>query len=425
MTRLLILSQSHPMVSNGGGELAAWRLFDEFRARPGWQAWLLGCSRGGGAQRLGSPITQPFSAEEFLYAADGFDWFKFANPDPAFPPAFEDILRTLRPDVVHFHHYMNIGLEAILIARRTLPEARIVLTLHEFGAICHHMGQMVTRPGLTLCHAASPRACHRCFPEISLADFFLRETYVKRFFALVDRFIAPSHFLAERFVAWGIPAERMTVIENVTAPPSPGPTAPRPPDGVLRVGFFGQITPLKGVTVLLAAASLLDRDDTPVSFDIHGDYSNQAAEFQTEIRTRLAEAPPNTRFHGPYDNERVDALMRDCDAILVPSIWWENAPVVIEEALRNRRPVICSDIGGMVEKVRPGRDGLHFRVGNAASLATLLRSLAEDRTRLDALQSTMRRPTPTKAIIAAHLAAYKEGSSAILKKSAQKTSSTE
>jgi glycosyltransferase involved in cell wall biosynthesis len=422
MPRLLILSNSHPAVSHGGSELAAWRLFEQFRARGGWDTWLLGCSREPAAGRLGSAISQPFSDREFLYAAGGFDWFKFANTDEAFPRAFEAVLRELQPDILHFHHYMNFGVEAFLIARRILPNVRIVLTLHEFQAICNHMGQMVTRPDLSLCHAASPRACNRCYPDISRANFFLRHTYLHRFFALVDQFIAPSQFLATRFVEWGIPAEKMAVIENVIAEPAPGPTTPRAPDGLLRLGFFGQITPLKGVSVLLAAAAQLHREDAPISFDIHGDCSSQQPEFQAEFRAMLAEAGSNVRFHGPYDNQRVDPLMRGCDAILVPSVWWENSPVVIQEALRNRRPVICSDIGGMAEKIRTEQDGFHFRMGNALALATLLRRLATDRSQLDALQTTMRRPPSANEVVKAHVGLYKQASSAILKKSAQKTS---
>jgi glycosyltransferase involved in cell wall biosynthesis len=427
MTRLLILSNSHPAVSKGGSELAAWRMFEEFAALPGWETWLLGCGREPVGRRLGSAITQPFSNSEFLYSAGGFDWFKFANIDEGFPRDFEAVLREVQPDILHFHHYMNFGVEAFLIAKRVLPNCRIVLTLHEFQAICNHQGQMVTRPDKSLCEAASPRACNRCYPDISRADFFLRQTYIQRFFDLVDQFVAPSHFLANRFVEWGVPAAKMAVIENVIAAPSAeaAPAAPEP--GLLRVGFFGQITPLKGIAVLLAAAAILERDGVDsVSFDIHGDYSNQQAAFQEEFRDQLARAGANVRFHGPYDNSRVDGLMRGCDLIAVPSIWWENSPVVIQEALRNRRPIVCSDIGGMAEKVRPDRDGFHFRVGNALALATLLRNLAAEPGRLAALQGSMRLPPSAADVVAAHVALYegkvgKKGRSAFLKKSAQKT----
>ena len=54
--------------------------------------------------------------------------------------------------------------------------------------------------------------------------------------------------------------------------------------------------------------------------------------------------------------------MAEVDWVVVPSIWWENAPLVIQEAFRHRRPVICGDIGGMAEMVRDGVDGLHAPV---------------------------------------------------------------
>ena len=61
--------------------------------------------------------------------------------------------------------------------------------------------------------------------------------------------------------------------------------------------------------------------------------------------------------------------MGACDWVVVPSIWWENSPLVIQEAFARGRPVICSDVGGMAEKVADGVDGLHFERGNPASLA--------------------------------------------------------
>ena len=71
-----------------------------------------------------------------------------------------------------------------------------MLTLHEFQAICHHYGQMITRTTRALCYQASTRDCTKCFPEFSRADFFLRRQYTQRFLELVDLFIAPSRFLA-------------------------------------------------------------------------------------------------------------------------------------------------------------------------------------------------------------------------------------
>ena len=59
-------------------------------------------------------------------------------------------------------------------------------------------------------------------------------------------------------------------------------------------------------------------------------------------------------------------LMAEVDWVVVPSLWWENSPLVIQEAFLHGRPVICSDIGGMAEKVTDGVNGLHFRAGDRA-----------------------------------------------------------
>jgi glycosyltransferase involved in cell wall biosynthesis len=405
--RVMVLAHSHPALTNGGAEVAALRLFQGLRAHTDLGVSFLGCGREPGGGRAGSAITQPFGEGDFLYTMSGYDWFKFANHDERFPRDFAALLRRIRPDVLHFHHYSNFGVEALLIARRTLPNARIIVTLHEFLAICHHYGQMITRHSRTLCHQATPRDCARCFPEFSRADFFLRTQYIKRFLEEVDAFIAPSRFLAGRYVAWGLPASRMHVIENVIGDASAPTPAPARDDGMLRVGFFGQISFLKGTQILFDAAAILeDEGVTNVAINIHGDDSTQPEEFREEFLAGLAKAGRSVRYHGPYDNSRVDALMRAQDVVVVPSIWWENSPVVIQEARRNGVPVICSDIGGMAEKVQPGIDGWHISAGSAPELAALLRTLAAHPERLATMCATIRAPLPSTAAVAEHTALY-------------------
>ena len=406
-TRVLIGTHSHPAVTKGGAEIAAWRLFEGVGEQPEWDTWFIGCAREAGG-RLGANITQPFGDREFLYAPNSFDWFKFSNQDPTFPAELEAMLQDIRPQILHFHHYVNFGLETFMHVKRILPDSRIVLTLHEFQAICNHYGQMVTRQKKSLCYESSLRDCNACFPEFSRADFFLRKTYIERFFALVDQFTAPSHFLAERYIRWGVAPERMTVIENVTAPvSSPVDTPVESNPAIFRVGFFGQISFLKGINVLLEAAHLLDEAEIDeVQFDIHGDYRGQPPEFQEDFLARMEKAGNNVRFHGPYENQRVDQLMRAVDIVLIPSIWWENSPVVIQECFRNRVPVLCSNIGGMAEKIRPGIDGFQFPVGSATDLAALLKTLAADRPRVAAIVQTMRYPAAAQDIIDQHLALY-------------------
>ncbi len=398
--RVLIASHSHPEVSNGGAEIAAFQLFRGLQARDDCTTWFLGCDRNAGADRPGAVLTQPYSDAEYLYCTGAFDWFKFANQDPQFGGEIERLIGTLAPDVIHFHHFINFGVEVFQHVRRVLPNVRIVLTLHEYLAVCHHFGQMVTKQHRNLCYHSSPARCNACFPEFARSDFFLRQRYIERYFDLVDVFISPSQFLADRYVAWGIPAAKMVVLENLMPPAEAAPAAQIPVDGPLRIGFFGQISALKGIDVLFDAAETLEAEKfTGVTFEIYGDYRSQPPEFQEAFLKRLACAGRNVRFNGPYDRMRVDRLMRSMHAILVPSVWWENSPVVIQEALRNHRPVICSDIGGMAEKVRDGIDGFHFTAGSGIALTGLLRGLSDDRTVLADLADGMTGQPPMQSSI--------------------------
>lgn len=375
--RVLIASHSHPQIQNGGSEVASYSVFEQLRACRDVTAWYLGCDRTASFARAGQSITQPFQRDEFLYTVGDFEWFKFANRDMAFARDFRALLKNLRPDVVHFHHYINFGMEAFAYVKEILPNARIVLTLHEFLAICHQQGQMVTRQQGKLCRRSGYVECSRCFPEMAPSDFFIREAYIRHFLSEVDHFIAPSHFLAQRYVEWGLSRDRISVIENIPTSPHPSRVpALASSSAELRVGFFGQISLLKGIQVLIDAAAILDQERVfNISFSIFGDHTNQPPAFQAEFLNSIEAVGSNVAFHGAYANTDVDELMTEVDVVLVPSIWWENSPVVIQEAFRNGRPVVCSNIGGMAEKVVPGVDGMHFQVGSARSLVNILKSL--------------------------------------------------
>jgi glycosyltransferase involved in cell wall biosynthesis len=407
--KIMMASHSHPQLTKGGAEIAAHQLFRQLGERDDCDMSFIGCDRGSGGGRLGSVFSQPYSDREYLYATGEFDWFKFANRDPRFPVQFEQLLRDLRPDVLHFHHYINFGVEVFQHVKRVLPQCGIVLTLHEYLAICHHLGQMITRPHRNLCHISSEARCNQCYPDISKSDFFLRRKYIMRYFDLVDEFIAPSHFLAERYVAWGIPPQRLRVIENLI-PEVPPVDAQRRElrRKPLRIGFFGQISALKGINVLLDAAHQLDQSNPgEVLFEIFGEYRNQPEEFQKEFLEKLSGLSSNVRFQGAYDEHRVDRLMQSVHAVIVPSIWWENSPLVIQEAFRNRRPVICSDIGGMAEKVRNGADGFHFAVGSSADLVVLVEELLANQDALAELEPSLKKPPQLETIIEAHMQVYR------------------
>jgi glycosyltransferase involved in cell wall biosynthesis len=384
--RVLVVSHGHPAFSIGGAEVASHALFRGLNATPETEAFYLARAAHPLRPHQDTPLSsfRQGPRETFLHA-DAYDHWWLSNRAPeTLDGALADFLNDLRPDVVHFHHIIGFGVEAIALVRRVLPKAAIVFTFHEYLAICAHHGQMVKTAREKLCHGSSPADCAACFPEHTAEKFFQRERFLQDHFALADGFVSPSRFLRDRYVAWGLPSTRFSVIENGLD------VAERTPPRTLakggrraRFAFFGQVTRFKGVHVLLDAVSRIPDDawGTDAALEIFGgNLETQPEKVQAEINALLAKVGPRARLHGAYQGHELPRLMAQADWVVMPSIWWENAPVVIQEAFHHRRPLIVSDIGGMAEKVRHGVDGLHFRASSAQDLAETMAMAMGDRT---------------------------------------------
>jgi glycosyltransferase involved in cell wall biosynthesis len=375
--RVLYVVHNHPTLHPGGAEAYALELYEAMREAPGVEAVLLARIGSNVArQRVAHPGT-PFSSvngdpnQYFVFTeTEHFDFFTLTSRDKAlYTRHLTDFLLAHRPDVVHLQHTHFIGLDLLTQIRRVLPEAAIVYTLHEFLPICHRDGQMVRTFNNELCGESSPRRCHECFPQISEQSFFLRQRFVQGQFENVDRFIAPSAQLMDKYLRWGIEPERIEVEEYGRRPPAVRAPAPRQTKAPVNIGFFGQLSYFKGGKLMLEAMSLLD-ENAAAHLWLHGaNLELQSQEFQDEFAAMHEALHGRVTFRGPYDHSELPSLMADLHWVLVPSIWWENSPLVIQEAFFHGRPIICSDVGGMAEKVTDGVDGMHFRVGDAHSLA--------------------------------------------------------
>lgn len=211
--RILIISHGHPDFNLGGGEIAAYTQWAEMRRR-GIETMLV--SRvSNSAGHTGAPfLARSADGLEVLFSPPPVNHFRHSQPDRRVVYSdFRALLERFRPTVIHFHHYAHLGLELIREVRKYAADAPLVMTLHEFLAICHAQGQMLKTNGV-LCQKAAPLDCHMCFPDISPQDFFLREMFIKSFLGLIDQFVCPSHFLCDRYTAWGLPPGKMVVIEN-------------------------------------------------------------------------------------------------------------------------------------------------------------------------------------------------------------------
>jgi glycosyltransferase involved in cell wall biosynthesis len=406
--KILFVAHNHPTLHAGGAEAYALELYEGMREVPGVEPVLLARIGSNVArQRVTRPGT-PFSSvnddpnQYFVFTeTEHFDFFNLTSRDKSlYSQHLTAFLEAQQPDVVHLQHTHFIGVDLLSQIRRVLPEAKIVYTLHEFLPICHRDGQMVRTFSSELCPEASPRRCNECFPQISEQSFFLRERFVKGHFDEVDLFLAPSAQLMDKYLRWGIEPERILVEEYGRLAPAvraPDPSRSKAPTNI---GFFGQLSYFKGAKVMLEAMSLLG-DDVDAHLWLHGaNLELQTEEFQEEFAALHDSIRSRVTFRGPYDHSELPKLMADLHWVLVPSIWWENSPLVIQEAFFHRRPVICSDVGGMAEKVRDGVDGMHFRVGDAFSLAQTIETATAGTKLWRTLREGIREPHPMEDHIA-------------------------
>lgn len=404
--RVALLAHGHPAISPGGAELAAHTLFQALRQRDDVDALLVACVPEGHA--LAGGEGEP---GVHLVPEAALDPFRLLSRDPAEPRPVLEILSGFQPDTIHLHHVLGFGADLLFALRRAFPRAAIVLTLHEYQSICRQDGQMVRPETLELCEGASPARCAACFPQHRPERFLLRAGTLRALFSLVDRFLAPSAFLAARYRDWGLPAERITCLENAVEA-LPRLRSRRPGEAGRRRGrfaFFGQINPYKGVDLLLEAVARLQAEGEweGCELALHGAHlERQSQAFQAAIARLLAEAPPGVTLHGAYGRAALPRLMAEADWVVVPSRWWENSPLVVQEAFGAGRPVIGAALGGLAEKLADERDALLFTPGDPQSLAEALRR-ARDPKLWRRLRGGIRPPAPPAEAARQHLALYR------------------
>ncbi len=311
---------------------------------------------------------------------------------------FKDFLVSLKPDIIHFQHFLHLSLDWFKSVREVLPHAKIVLTLHEYLLLCPHNGQMIlmgrspdgARDG-HLCHNAFSEDCRKCFPFWSQATLSGRREYVKDSLKAVDRIIVPSHFSRKIMMEkLNIPERKILFSENgqkgfqLAAPE-------KRQEGLLTLGFLGQINQYKGLHVLLEAMEKIEGVHD-IRLKIYGGCTPGPGEayFNQTIKPCL-ERLTQVEYAGAYMPDQVATLLSGLDALVVPSIWWENSPLVIQEAFLAKVPVICSNIGGMAEKVSDGVNGLHFAVNDSQDLFKKILAIYENREKLDLFRKNIPR----------------------------------
>lgn len=281
--------------------------------------------------------------------------------------SFSQVLRTTRPDIVHFHNtFLAISPSVYSACRKEgIP---VVQTLHNFrlfcpsaifyrdGRVCEDcMHKFVPYPGII----------HKCYRN-SLAQTSvvagmlvfhrLRKTWLTE----VDRFIALSSFSRHKFIEGGLPQEKITIKPNFIDP-DPG---ERDSVGDFAL-FVGRLSAEKGIDQLIDAWQ--QTPDIPLKIIGDGPLSDN-------IRTAVSSRElAGIELLGRQPRSIVFEMMKRARFLIFPSECYENIPMTILEAFASGLPVIAPAFGVAQEIVEHDKTGLHYDVGNPLQLAQKVR----------------------------------------------------
>ena len=408
--RILFVVHGFPPEGSRGTELYSFYLLKELQ-------------RQGHDVHVFYPVRCPEKAEFETQtgATEGIDWttvnFTYRNSSgflsdheiPEITGRFRELLADWRPDVVHFHHLIQLSFSMVPAAARS--GAAVLYTLHDFKLICPR-GQMLRRD-LSVCDRPEPANCAACkitlFPlprryriwsEI-LEKFvvpyrhhswlragarWLENRHAARlgkerpevvlavqerwedFQAAADAvglFISPSQTVRQKFIEAGIPADKILHSPN-GYPVEHFSGFERSPSPVLRFGLIGTFIPSKGVDLLIRAFNGIGQAD--VILNLFGKFNRYEGFLKYEEYVRPLVKHRGIQFRGEFEHGKIARCLSEIDVLVVPSIWLENAPLTIQEAFLTGTPVIAAGQGGMAEMVRDGENGLLFKPGDIKDL---------------------------------------------------------
>jgi glycosyltransferase involved in cell wall biosynthesis/MoaA/NifB/PqqE/SkfB family radical SAM enzyme len=308
---------------------------------------------------------------------------------------FVEVLDAVRPDVIHIGHLNHLSTSLVFAAAaREIP---VACTLHDYWLMCPRGQFLQMNPAYRediwpSCDGQEDRKCaERCYARYFSGAHDERETdvaywsdwvgrrmrHVRDAVERIDLFIAPVGYLHRRFRDdFGLPERKLVELDYGFDRKRLAGRA-REVGEPFTFGYIGTHIPAKGIHLLLEAFGNVP---APARLRIWGRPNGQETAALHGMARRLPNgAADRVEFLAEYRNEElVPKVLNRADCIVVPSIWVENSPLVIHEALQARVPVITANAGGMAELVRHEVNGLLFEHRNQDDLARQLQRMAAD-----------------------------------------------
>lgn len=298
---------------------------------------------------------------------------------PSVDARFNTLLEEVQPDVVHFHNLVGLSLGLIQCASQR--QIRTVMTFHDHWGFCSK--NTLLKSGEQVCQDFS--RCSECQPELwetpqHRTHIRMRNDYLARSLAQVDCFVSPSEYLASAYTKAGIPQDRLRVIsygidfERFSAIKKEIAGAKR----TVQFTFVGHLGFHKGVHVVMDALQRLHQQrhlGSTLQMNIVG-VGEMEAELKQFVQAEGLEAC--VHLWGRIDHRQIDQVYEKTDVLVTSSIWPENEPVTILEAMSTGIPVLASNLGGNLNLVEPGKTGELAEVGSGQSLAEKMLELAQN-----------------------------------------------
>lgn len=407
--RILLVTHFFPPKHNAGTENYTLGLGKALQAK-GYNVQIV-CA---GDWELGSNYWNGVTTEQFeglTVYRHHINWVRASDPNrvlydsPQIEKWFDEFLVDHPFNIAHIIHTYSLGIGVL----RSIKRAKIplVLTLMDFWFLCPSL--QLLRSNGELCDGITTAwQCQSCLmansglfqrierlsvsnsiksrfwgvlaqiPEISrqsglrgmLLDVNHRKQLINQALSLPDIILTHSDTVQSLFAKSNISVK---VIRNGhdlswldTGLKASG-------SDVIRFGYLGQITRIKGVHILVEAFIKADFG-TKIELEIWGDYEKDA-NYTKELLNLIGDHK-SIKFQGRYERNNLSPILSDIDVIVVPSLWYENAPLVIQEALAANTPVIATNLGGMAEAVQHEVNGLLFERNDVDALAHQIERLA-------------------------------------------------
>lgn len=283
-----------------------------------------------------------------------------------------NIFKKNKFDIYHCAHPFRIS-AAIKAARDS--GVKVVFMVTDYWLMCP-IGIM-RRNDNTLCEGPDDgRNClGHCFAHLTRDSIKDRISESQRLIESCDCLLSPSNFLIWLFNKAGyIPSDHFLLSRHGFDYTKKKAHSLNEKKETITFGYIGTIQYHKGVHIMVEGFKKSPHQN--IRLQVWGGCFHEV-EYQRGLM-ETADGDSRIEFKGAYNFNDVEEILNPIDVVIVPSIWYENAPLTISTSLAYGIPVITSDAGGMKEMIKNGQNGLTFRIGDSADLSAKINSIADD-----------------------------------------------